>query len=52
MDTVIKEVNLWFETSAVMCQEYSWKEKGAPASCCCQEVKRLFLNAESVVYGF
>lgn len=35
-----------------MCQEYSLKEKDAPDSCCCQEVKRLFLNAESVVYGF
>lgn len=46
----MKEVNLSFETSVAMCQEYSLKD--APDSCCCQEVKRLFLNAESVVYGF
>lgn len=52
MDTIIKEVNLSFETSAAMCQEYSLKEKDAPDNCCCREVKRLFLNAESVVYGF
>lgn len=52
MDTITKEVNLSFETSAAMCQEYSLKEKDAPDNCCCQEVKHLFLNAESIVYGF
>lgn len=52
MHTIIKEVNLSLKTSVAMCQGYSLKEKDAPDSCCCQEVKRLFLNAESVVYGF
>lgn len=52
MDAISKEVDLSLETSAAMCQEYSLKEKDAPDNCCCQGFKRLFLNAESVVYGF